>query len=113
MDWCKRNYRILKHIYRHPEITEGDIRTKFGDDDTGWLLIQMVQEKYIGGENADGSLLMLDKVPYQTGFDTKYASLAKGDAVVEESRKQAWKWILPTALASASLLWNILNSIFR
>lgn len=109
----KESYSVLKYIYKHACVPEGELIKKFDEETTHWILIALIKGEYIGAGNPNGQFLESKEPFLTTNNKTRYISLPKGDVIVEEKRCELFKWLIPLVFSSLSLLLGIVNLIIR
>ena len=109
----RESYAVLKYIYKHFGVSEGELTKRFDGETIHWILIALIKNEYIGGGNPNGQFLE-SKDPFLTTSDkTCYISLSKGDVVIENKRWELLKWLVPLIFSSLSLALGIVNLIIR
>lgn len=107
----KETIRILKYIKKHGTPSEGDIIKKFGEDGTTLQLISLCQEQYLLCQKSDGTFEEFTDIPYVTACDYRYWATPKADLLLENKSLEFWKWVLPTIISVAALIFSILSFI--
>lgn len=114
MYFNRKNYRVLRYIYKHPGVSEGTLRKILDYDHIRWLIPELIFEGYVGGQLVDGTFIDPKSCPsITTAADTKFYCLAKGDAIVEDRRWEIGKWLLPLVFSAISLCIAVVNLILN
>jgi hypothetical protein len=106
-----KTLRILKYIHRHTKngLSWEALQKKFGEDEANiFLLEQLNKEMYILTKNTQGEWIDFNEPEF--GLESQFVSFAtpKTNDIIERTRFDFWKWMIPTLISVAALLISII-----
>jgi hypothetical protein len=99
----KQCYKIMKYIYRHKEVTIGELREKFGKDKADYILY-LCPAHYAAYRDVTG------KLTYDissTSHDGLIGLTPNGNKYIEDRRDSFIKWIIPTLISILALVTSV------